>query len=136
MDTIQDDRPTLILYFSEQYGSGMQIPAGKLENGRSFSLIQESVDYRRRHRELPKIGDRLFTGSTHDRDGIRTAIELPTHWVVSSVHSYPSDGYDEKFDRVVIAYCQQKPLPLEEFKNLIEEQIVAPLSESEMAKLS
>ncbi len=50
---------------------------------------------------------------------LKTRRTIPTDWVVSEVESYEPSADMPGFREVVIAYCERKPLSLQEFKELI-----------------
>lgn len=53
------------------------------------------------------------------KNGQRVAREIPTDWVVSSVEVHEATEDNPVFRAVILAFCKQVPLTLEEFKEWV-----------------
>ena len=68
-----------------------------------------------------EIGRRLY--STGSGATLRSSRAIPTDWIVSHVERYEPDLQNMPlFREVIIAYCEKKPMTIEEYKSLVYER--------------
>lgn len=111
------DRETLIIYMTKDEGKSVTIDGDLLTAGRCTRILQDSYDFRPVHKRQVKIGERLTVSATIG--GQLASRTIPTDWVVTSAESYEPKGDIPGFREIVIAYCEQVPLSLEEFRKAI-----------------
>jgi hypothetical protein len=111
------DRETLIIYMTKQEGESVTIDGDLLTNGRCSRILQDSYDFRPVHKRQVKIGERLTVSTS--MKGKLAARTIPTDWVVTSTEIYEPTLNIPGFREIIIAYCEQLPLSLEEFRKAI-----------------
>ncbi|BAZ13784.1 hypothetical protein NIES4071_56240 [Calothrix sp. NIES-4071] len=113
------DRETLIVYMTKHEGESVSIDGSLLTVGRCTRILQDSYDFRPVHKRQVKIGERLTVSATIG--GKVKARTIPTDWVVTETETYEPKNDIPGFREIVIAYCEQVPLSLDEFRKAIYE---------------
>jgi hypothetical protein len=111
------DCPSLVIYMTLHEGESVTVSGDLLTNGRITRILQDSYDFRPIHKRRVEIGERLQVSASIP--GKLAARTIPTDWVVTSTETYEPTGDIPGFREVVIAYCEQIPLSLEEFRKAI-----------------
>ncbi|MFL9458897.1 hypothetical protein AB0758_48945 [Tolypothrix bouteillei VB521301_2] len=111
------DRETLVIYMTKTEGESVSISGDLLTNGRITRILQESYDFRPIHKRRVEIGERLRVSASIP--GKLAARTIPTDWVVTSTETYEPKDNIPGFREVVVAYCEQIPLSLEEFRKAV-----------------
>jgi hypothetical protein len=111
------DRETLVIYMTRTEGESVTVSGDLLTNGRITRILQESYDFRPIHKRRVEIGERLTVSASIP--GKFAARAIPTDWVVTSTETYEPTENIPGFREVVIAYCEQIPLSLEEFRKAV-----------------
>lgn len=111
------DRETLIVYMTKHEEQSITIDGSLLVMGRCTRILQDSYDFRPVHKRQVKIGERL-TVSANIGGGLKTRT-IPTDWVVTEAETYEPKNEIPGFREIIIAYCEQVPLSLDEFRKAI-----------------
>ena len=111
-----EGKETLVIYMSQSGGDRIRLPGGIFTQDRNTRILRDAYDYRPIHQRQVKIGERLMCSATIPGGGVETRRIIPTDWVVTEVETYEASIDSPGFREVVIAYCDRKPLSLEEFK--------------------
>ncbi len=112
-------KETLIIYMAAVGEEMLTLPGGLATNGRCTRILRDSYDPHSNPKP-PEIGTRLMVGhSFRTKNGQRVAREIPTDWVVSRVEVHETTEDDPVFRAVILAFCNQVPLSLEEFKEWV-----------------
>jgi hypothetical protein len=111
------DRETLIVYMTKHEGQSITIDGNLLTTGRCTRILQDSYDFRPVHKRQVKIGERLTVSATVG--GGLKARTIPTDWVVTEAETYEPKSDIPGFREIIIAYCEQIPLSLDEFRKAI-----------------
>ncbi len=111
------DRETLVIYMTKTDGESVTVSGDLLTNGRITRILQESYDFRPIHKRQVEIGERLTVSASVP--GKLAARTIPTDWVVTSTETYEPTDNIPGFKEIVVAYCEQIPLSLEEFRKAV-----------------
>lgn len=123
IEQLLDNQATLIIYMVKKGEQWVRHSGGLIEKDETTRLIRASYDYQavEKRQYEQEIGRRLY--STANGASIRSSRAVPTDWVVSHVERYEPDLQNMPiFREVIIAYCEKKPMSLEEYKSLIYER--------------
>lgn len=110
---------TLIIYMAKE--DYIPLPGGMVTQGRETRILREGYDYT--PKPTVEIGERLMCTAVVSPTVRRT---IPTDWVVVDVVDYAStepSGVD--YAGIKLAFCEKKPLTLEEFNGLVEDIEIA-----------
>jgi hypothetical protein len=113
------DKETLVIYMTKSGQGRITLSGGILTQDRNSRILRDSYDYRPIHKRQVQVGERLMCSAVVPDQTLQTRRTIPTDWVVSEVESYEPSGDMPGFREIVIAYCEKKPLSLDEFKELI-----------------
>ncbi|WP_202220339.1 hypothetical protein [Okeania sp. KiyG1] len=131
IEQLLDDRATLIIYMVKQGEQWVRHSGGLIEKDETTRLIRASYDWQavEKRQYEQEIGRRLY--STGSGATLRSSRAIPTDWIVSHVERYEPDLQNMPlFREVIIAYCEKKPMTLEEYKSLVYEREAQVSAES------
>ncbi|NEQ75416.1 MAG: hypothetical protein F6K23_21605 [Okeania sp. SIO2C9] len=123
IEQLLDDQATLIIYMVKQGEQWVRHSGGLIEKDETTRLIRASYDWQpvEKRQYEQEIGRRLY--STGSGATLRSSRAIPTEWIVSHVERYEPDLQNMPlFREVIIAYCEKKPMTLEEYKSLVYER--------------
>jgi hypothetical protein len=114
-----EGKETLIIYMTKSEEGRITLSGGMLTQCRNTRILRDSYDYRPVHKRKVEVGERLMCSAVVPGQVLQTRRAIPTDWVVTEVEAYEPTVDIPGFREVVIAYCERKPLTLEEFKDSI-----------------
>ena len=123
IEQLLDNRATLIIYMVKQGEQWVRHSGGLIEKDETTRLIRASYDWQpvEKRQYEQEIGRRLY--STGSGANLRSSRAIPTDWIVSHVERYEPDLQNMPlFREVIIAYCEKKPMTIEEYKSLVYER--------------
>jgi hypothetical protein len=123
-------KETLILYMTQSGEGRIPLSGGLLTQDRNTRILRDAYDYRPVHKRQVVIGERLMCSAVVPGQTLQTRRTIPTDWVVTSVETYEPSADIPGFREIAIAYCERKPLSLEEFKALIDDNNVKVSADS------
>lgn len=112
-------KETLIIYMTKSGEDRITLSGGMLTQDRNTRILRDSYDYRPVHKRRVDVGERLRCSAVVPGQTLPSRRTIPTDWVVSEVESYEPTIDIPGFREIVIAYCERKPLSLEEFRDSI-----------------
>lgn len=118
------DKETMIIYMAKSGEDKITLSGGMLTQDRNTRILRDSYDYRPIHKRKVEVGERLMCSAVVAGQTLQTRRTIPTDWVVSEVETYEATVDIPEFREVVIAYCERKPLSLEEFRDAISDNNV------------
>lgn len=119
-----EGKETLVIYMTKSGEDKITLSGGMLTQDRNTRILRDSYDYRPVHKRKVEVGERLMCSAVIPFQTLQTRRTIPTDWVVSEVESYAPTIDIPGFREIVIAYCEHKPLSLEEFRDLIHDNNV------------
>ena len=123
IEQLLDNQATLMIYMVKQGEQWVRHSGGLIEKDETTRLIRASYDWQpvEKRQYEQEIGRRLY--STGSGAHSRSSRAIPTDWIVSHVERYEPDLQNMPlFREVIIAYCEKRPMTLEEYKSLVYER--------------